>query len=73
VSSRVEPSITDDLPELAEVAGVDGKRDVFEAARVEAARLHTDCDILNMKRHQSEHPYLISRQCTVFVTRATFS
>jgi hypothetical protein len=42
---------------MAEVAGVDGKREVFGAARVEARRLRTECDILkaDMKRHQSEH------------------
>jgi hypothetical protein len=43
--------------DMAEVAGVDGKREVFEAARVEARRLRTECDILkaDIKRHQSEH------------------
>jgi hypothetical protein len=42
---------------MAGVAGVDGKREVFEAARVEAGRLRTECDILkaDMKRHRSEH------------------
>jgi hypothetical protein len=44
--------------DMAEVAGVDGKREVFEAAKVQARRLRTDCDTLktDMKRHQSEHP-----------------
>jgi hypothetical protein len=44
--------------DMAEFAGVDGKRDVFEAARVEARRLRTECDILkaDIERHQSEHP-----------------
>jgi hypothetical protein len=43
--------------DMAGVAGMDGKREVFEAARLEAGRLHTECDILkaDMKRHQSEH------------------
>jgi hypothetical protein len=43
--------------DMAEVAGVGGKREVFDAARVEAGRLRTECDILkaDMKRHRSEH------------------
>jgi hypothetical protein len=43
--------------DMAEVAGVDGKREVFEAARAKARRLRTECDVLkgNMKRHQSQH------------------
>src|SRR4051794_2284031 len=43
--------------DMAEVAGVSGKREIFEAARVKARRLRTECDILkaDMKRHQSEH------------------
>ena len=32
--------------DMAEVAGVDGKREVFEATRLEARRLRTECDIL---------------------------
>jgi hypothetical protein len=43
--------------DMAEAAGVDGKREVFEAARLKARRLRTECDLLkaDMKRHQSEH------------------
>ena len=42
---------------MAGVAGVRGKRGVFEAARLEVQRLRTECDTLkaDMKRHESEH------------------
>jgi hypothetical protein len=45
------------ISDMAEVAGVDGKREVFEGARLEARRLRTECDSLkvDIKRHQPEH------------------
>jgi hypothetical protein len=40
---------------MAGIAGI-GKREAFEAARVEVQRLHHECDSVkaDMKRHQSE-------------------
>jgi uncharacterized RmlC-like cupin family protein len=42
---------------MAGVAGVVGRRDAFQAARLEVQRLRTECKILKaeMKRHKSEH------------------
>jgi hypothetical protein len=41
--------------DMAGIAGI-GKREAFEAARVEVQRLHDECDSVkaDMKRHQSE-------------------
>jgi hypothetical protein len=43
--------------DLAGVAGVGSKREVFEAARLEVQRLRAECDTVkaDMKRHQAEH------------------
>jgi hypothetical protein len=64
--------------DMAGVAGVVGKREVFEAARVEADRLRTECDILkaDLKRHRSEHrtpdrddpQYLLRVQCSAEIS-----
>jgi hypothetical protein len=42
---------------MAGVAGVSGKHEVFEAARLEVQRLRGECDTLkaDLKRHKSEH------------------
>jgi hypothetical protein len=43
-------------PKMAGFAGV-GKRELFEAARLEVQRLRAECDTVraDMKRHQAEH------------------
>jgi hypothetical protein len=43
--------------DMAGLAGVGGKREVFEAARVEVQRLRSDCDNIKaaLRRHKSEH------------------
>jgi hypothetical protein len=43
--------------DMAGVAGLGSKREVFEAARLEVQRLRTECNSVkaDLKRHQSEH------------------
>jgi hypothetical protein len=43
--------------DLAGIAGVGRKREVFEAARLEVQRMRAECDTVKaaMKRHQAEH------------------
>jgi hypothetical protein len=42
---------------MAGLAGADGQREAFEAARSEVQRLRGECDTIkaDMKRHKSEH------------------
>jgi hypothetical protein len=43
--------------DMAGMAGVRGKHEVFEAARREVSRLRGECDTIkgDIKRHKSEH------------------